>query len=36
MTLEDLIREVPELEEYVRYMPDELWHRYTIRVYPPA
>ena len=36
MTLEDLIREVPELEEYVRYMPDELWQRYTIRVYPPG
>lgn len=34
MTLEELIREVPDLEEYVRYMPEELWQRYTIRVYP--
>ena len=31
MTLEELIREVPDLEEYVRYMPEELWQRYTIR-----
>ncbi len=36
MKLEDLIREVPELETYVRYMPKELFHRYTIRVYPPG
>src|SRR5699024_6177067 len=36
MTLEELIREVPDLEEYVRYMPEELWQRYTIRVYPPG
>ena len=36
MTLEELIREVPELEEYIRYMPEELWQRYTIRVYPPG
>lgn len=36
MTLEDLIQEVPALENYVRNMPSELWHRYTIRVYPPG
>lgn len=36
MTLEELIGEVPELENYVRHMPEELWHRYTIRVYAPG
>ena len=36
MTLEELVREVPELEEYTRYMPKELWHRCSIRVYPPG
>ena len=36
MTLEELIREVPELEEYTRYMPEELWQRCSIRVYPPG
>ena len=36
MTLQDLIKEVPDLENYVRYMPEKLWTRYTIRVYPPG
>lgn len=36
MSLEELISEVPELETYFRYMPEELYHRYTIRVYPPG
>ena len=36
MTLNELVGEVPELEEYIRYMPKELWQRYTIRVYPPG
>lgn len=36
MKLEDLLEEVPELEDYIRYMPKELYHRYTIRVYPPG
>ena len=36
MTLEELVREVPELEEYTRYMPEELWQRCSIRVYPPG
>lgn len=36
MTLEELILEVPELENYIRYMPDELWQRHTIRIYPPG
>ncbi len=36
MSLEELINEVPGLEEYFRHMPEELWNRYTIRVYPPG
>lgn len=36
LTLQELIKEVPQLEEYIRYMPEELWQRYTIRVYPPG
>lgn len=36
MRLEDLLTEVPALENYIRYMPGELYHRYTIRVYPPG
>ena len=36
MTLEELVREVPELEEYTRYMPEELWQRCSVRVYPPG
>ena len=36
MTLEELVREVSELEEYTRYMPEELWQRCSIRVYPPG
>lgn len=36
MTLEDLIREVPGLEEYFRHIPGELKTRCTIRVYPPG
>lgn len=36
MKLEELVEEVPELEEYLRNMPEELKHRYTIRVYPPG
>jgi len=36
MTIESLVREVPKLEEYIRYMPERLKHRYTIRVYPPG
>ena len=36
MTLEELVREVPELEEYTRYMPEKLWQRCSIRVYPPG
>ena len=36
MTLDELVREVPELEEYLRNMPKELETRHTIRVYPPG
>lgn len=36
MLLEELIEEVPELEDYFRYMPEELSHRYTIRIYKPG
>lgn len=36
MTLKELIKEIPALEEYFEHMPDELWHRYTIRTYPPG
>lgn len=36
MTLDELVREVPELENYLRYMPEHLKDRYTIRVYPPG
>lgn len=36
MRLEDLLKEVPELENYIRYMPEELYKRHTIRVYPPG
>lgn len=36
MTLEQLLKEVPNLEEYIRYMPEELKHRYTIRIIPPG
>ncbi|CVI72144.1 cAMP-activated global transcriptional regulator CRP [Clostridiales bacterium CHKCI001] len=36
MTLEQLLKEVPDLEEYIRYMPEELNHRYTIRIIPPG
>ncbi|MDO4268402.1 MAG: Crp/Fnr family transcriptional regulator [Eubacteriales bacterium] len=36
MTLEELRTEVPELENYLRYMPKELESRYFIRVYPPG
>lgn len=36
MTIQELVREVPELEEYLRNMPAGLEKRYTIRVYPPG
>ena len=36
MMREKLQREVPELEDYLRYMPEELKTRYTIRTYPPG
>lgn len=36
MLLEELIKEVPQLEEYFRNMPDELANRYRIRTYPPG
>lgn len=36
MTLDELLKEAPQLEEYIRYMPEELKHRYTIRTYPPG
>ena len=36
MSLEELIKEVPELETYFQNMPEELWNRYRIRVYPPG
>ena len=36
MRLEDLLKEVPELENYIHYMPEELYKRHTIRVYPPG
>ena len=36
MRLEDLLKEVPELENYIQYMPEELYKRHTIRVYPPG
>lgn len=36
MSIEDLVKEVPELETYICHMPEALKHRYTIRVYPPG
>ena len=36
MTLEELRKEVPELENYLKYMPNELEQRYWIRVYEPG
>lgn len=36
MTLDELLREVPALEKYLRYMPEPLKKRYTIRTYPPG
>lgn len=36
MTLDELLQEVPALENYLRYMPQPLKERYTIRVYPPG
>ncbi len=36
LVLEELIREVPELKEYLKNMPPELYHRCTIRIYPPG
>ena len=35
MTLEELLLKVPELENYIRYMPEELKSRYTIKTYAP-
>ncbi len=35
MTLEELLLKVPELETYIRYMPEELKSRYTIKTYAP-
>ena len=35
MTLTDLRKKVPELENYLRYMPEELKTRCTIKTYPP-
>lgn len=36
ITIEQLVKEVPELEDYIRFMPERLKHRYTVRVYPPG
>jgi len=36
ITIEQLVKEVPELEKYIRHMPEWLKHRYTVRVYPPG
>ena len=36
MTLSELLTRVPELESYIRYMPDELRDRCTVRTYPPG
>lgn len=36
MTLETLLERYPAVETYVRYMPEELKHRYTIRIFPPG
>ena len=36
MTLSELLTRVPELENYIRYMPDELRDRCTVRTYPPG
>ena len=35
MTLSELLIKVPELENYLRYMPEELKTRCTIKTYPP-
>ena len=35
MTLTELRKKVPELENYLRYMPEELKTRCTIKTYPP-
>ena len=35
MTLTELQKKVPELENYLRYMPEELKTRCTIKTYPP-
>ena len=36
MTLEELRKEVPELENYLKYMPKELEQRYWIKTYAPG
>lgn len=36
MRLDELLKKVPELEDYIRYMPEELKSRYTIRTFPPG
>lgn len=36
MLLPELLEKVPKLEEYIRYMPEELKTRYTIRTFPPG
>lgn len=35
LTFEDLLRIAPDLGEVVRYMPEDLRHRCTIRIFPP-
>ena len=35
MTLSELLIKVPELENYLSYMPEELKTRCTIKTYPP-
>ena len=36
MTLEELRVRVPELNDYLKYMPDKLNERYWIHTYPPG
>lgn len=36
MTLEEVLNEVPQLKDYIRYMPQEYRERFIIKVHPPG
>jgi CRP/FNR family cyclic AMP-dependent transcriptional regulator len=35
ITYEEILRFAPALGEYTRFMPKELWNRFSVRVFPP-